>query len=117
MTLKQSAGANHGCLRKELELEPIQPHMTQKPVLRGEVGCACVARKVSVERSTRRSSRTSSPCPLFLLNPEFSAEAKAKELTLSDSRLIPALEVIVARVLSESPADELLLAVASSLRR
>ena len=114
MTLKQSAGANHGCLRKELELEPIQPHMTQKPVLRGEVGCACVARKVSVERSTRRSSRTSSPCPLFLLNPEFSAEAKAKELTLSDSRLIP---VVVARVLSESPADELLLAVASSLRR
>ena len=24
--------------------------MTQKPVLRGEVGCACVAREVSVER-------------------------------------------------------------------
>ena len=31
-------------------LELIQPHMAQKPVLRGEVGCACVAREVSVER-------------------------------------------------------------------
>jgi len=30
----------------ELELELIQPHMAQKPVLRGEVGCACVARGV-----------------------------------------------------------------------
>ena len=43
------------------ELELIQSHMAQKPVLRGEVGCACVAREVSVERggmgergSTRR---------------------------------------------------------------
>ena len=27
----------------ELELELIQFHMAQKPVLRGEVGCACVA--------------------------------------------------------------------------
>ena len=37
----------------ELELEPelIQPRMAQKPVLRGEVGCACVAREVSVERA------------------------------------------------------------------
>ena len=26
----------------ELELEQIQSHMTQKPLLRGEVGCACV---------------------------------------------------------------------------
>jgi len=34
----------------ELELGLIQPHMAQKPVLRGEVGCACVAREVSVER-------------------------------------------------------------------
>ena len=34
----------------ELELELIQPHMAQKPVLRGEVGCACVAREASVER-------------------------------------------------------------------
>ena len=33
-----------------LELELIQPHMAQKPVLRGEVGRACVAREVSVER-------------------------------------------------------------------
>ena len=35
---------------KPFELELIQPHMAQKPVLRGEVGCACVAREVSVER-------------------------------------------------------------------
>ena len=34
----------------ELELKQIQSHMAQKPVLRGEVGCACVAREVSVER-------------------------------------------------------------------
>ena len=34
----------------ELELELIQSHMAQKPVLRGEVGCACVVREVSVER-------------------------------------------------------------------
>ena len=34
----------------ELELELIQFHMAQKPVPRGEVGCACVAREVSVER-------------------------------------------------------------------
>jgi len=32
------------------ELELIQSHMPQKPVLWGEVGCACVAREVSVER-------------------------------------------------------------------
>ena len=25
------------------ELELVQPHMAQKPVLRGDVGCACVA--------------------------------------------------------------------------
>ena len=31
------------------ELELIQSHMAQKPVLRGEVGCACVAREVSAE--------------------------------------------------------------------
>jgi len=36
--------------RPELELELIQSHMAQKPVLRGEVECACVAREVSVER-------------------------------------------------------------------
>jgi len=34
----------------ELELELIQPHMAHKPVLRGEAGCACVARGVSVEK-------------------------------------------------------------------
>ena len=35
---------------RELELELIQPHMAQKPVPRGEVGCACAAREVNVER-------------------------------------------------------------------
>ena len=35
---------------QELELELIQSHMAQKPVLRGEMGRACVAREVSVER-------------------------------------------------------------------
>jgi len=30
------------------ELELIQSHMAQKQVLRGEVGCACVAREVSM---------------------------------------------------------------------
>ena len=34
----------------QLELELIQSHVAQKQVLRGEVGCACVAREVSVER-------------------------------------------------------------------
>jgi len=34
----------------EIELELVQSHMAQKPVLRGEVGCACVAREVSFER-------------------------------------------------------------------
>jgi len=38
----------------ELEPELIQPHMAQKSVLRGEVGCACVAREVSVERGGPR---------------------------------------------------------------
>ena len=36
--------------QNELELELIQSHKAQKPVLRGEVGCACIAREVSVER-------------------------------------------------------------------
>jgi len=35
-----------------IELELIQSHMAQKPVLWGEVGCACVAREVSVETTT-----------------------------------------------------------------
>ena len=41
----------------ELELELVQSHMVQKPVLRGEVGCACVAREVSVEMMERRTQR------------------------------------------------------------
>jgi len=35
-----SDGNTHGT---EPELELIQPHMAQKPVLRGEVGCVCCA--------------------------------------------------------------------------
>ena len=45
---KRFRGRRAKCLYVELEL--IQSHMAQKPVLRGEVGCACVAREVSVER-------------------------------------------------------------------
>ena len=45
------AWAIHGCFHlSELELELTQSHMAQKPVLRGEVGCACVAREVSAEK-------------------------------------------------------------------
>ena len=36
----------------ELELELTQPHMAQKPVLRGEVGCACVVFPSEVVGST-----------------------------------------------------------------
>ena len=51
---REDPGWGGGCFGREgeldLELELIQSHMAQKPVLRGEVGCACVAREVSVER-------------------------------------------------------------------
>jgi len=48
---KVISGSQPRCwLDLELELELLQPHMAQKPVLRGEVGCACVACEVSVER-------------------------------------------------------------------
>ena len=43
-----------------VELELAHPHMAQKPVLRGEVGCACVAREVSVERGGMLVSKSSS---------------------------------------------------------
>ena len=43
-------GFCHPARGPELELELIQSHVAQKPVLRDEVGCACVAREVSVER-------------------------------------------------------------------
>ena len=36
-------------MTKDFELELIQSHMAQKPMLRGEVGCACVARSVRCE--------------------------------------------------------------------
>ena len=41
------------CAAQSSKLELIQSHMAQKPVLRGEVGCACVAREVSAERGGR----------------------------------------------------------------
>jgi len=37
----------------KLELELIQSKMAQKQVLRGEVGCACVAHEVSVKLSIK----------------------------------------------------------------
>ena len=58
-----SGGGARGCSFEErvgayIELELTQPHMEQKPVLRGEVGCACVAREVSVERGGMAYART-----------------------------------------------------------
>ena len=49
----------------ELELELIQSHMAQKPVLRGEVGCACVAREVSVERGQRLHDMSQAKPPVI----------------------------------------------------
>ena len=50
-TLTTNLGTIENLARfNELELELLQSHMVQKPVLRGEVGCARVAREVSVER-------------------------------------------------------------------
>ena len=51
---RETYSNTRGCHRADTgsasELELIQPHMAQETVLRGEVGCACVAREVSVER-------------------------------------------------------------------
>jgi len=47
----------------ELELELIQSHMAQKPMLRGEVGCACVARvSCSPHRLCRRTAESNGVC-------------------------------------------------------
>ena len=48
LQIQRPCGCAFWCVVLELEL--IQPHMAQKPVLRGEVGCACVVREVSIER-------------------------------------------------------------------
>ena len=40
-----------------LDLELMQPHMAQKPVLRGEVWCAYVALEVSVARGGMGESK------------------------------------------------------------
>ena len=55
----------------ELELELIQSHMAQKPMLRGEVGCACVAREVSVERGGMGSDLNSSSRGFFFIRFSF----------------------------------------------
>ena len=47
---KKGGGESDKDFGSELELELIQSHMAQKPMLRGEVGCARVAREVSVEK-------------------------------------------------------------------
>jgi len=41
----QDAALSHPITHINSNSELIQSHMAQKPVLRGEVGCACVARK------------------------------------------------------------------------
>ena len=46
----EPARSRQSVLKGPFELELMQSHVAQKPVLRGEVGCACVAREVSVER-------------------------------------------------------------------
>jgi len=43
--------------RHELELELIQSHMAQKPVLRGEVGCACVVCITKATSNVKRSNK------------------------------------------------------------
>ena len=48
--LARAVAINGTCVVVKVFYELIQFHMAQKPVLRGEVGCACVAREVSVER-------------------------------------------------------------------
>ena len=49
-TLVKLGGISFWIYAVELEPETIQPQMAQGPMLRGEVGGACVAREVSVER-------------------------------------------------------------------
>jgi len=49
---------------EELELELIQPHMAQKPMLRGEVGDGSVKVLIlSIVISQRRNTRTTGPVP------------------------------------------------------
>ena len=53
---REANGANGALGHRCVELELIQSHMAQKPVLRGEVGCACIAREVSVEGAIKLHS-------------------------------------------------------------
>ena len=72
----------------ELELELIQSHMAQKPVLRGEVGCACVAREVSVERDRPRAPMKAVRSALLPAGTWGASEKRAfSELQLTGIRL------------------------------
>jgi len=51
---------------RELELELMQSHMAQKPMLRDEVGCACVAREVSVEKGGRETNKARAVVEIYL---------------------------------------------------
>jgi len=53
----RSCGGFPPPVKTELELELIQSHMAQKPVLRGEVWCAYVALEVGVERGGMGESK------------------------------------------------------------
>jgi len=69
----------------ELELELIQSHMAQKPVLRGEVGCACVAREVSVEWESEATLELGLPGtnrarPTYKKNPEQNTHKFSQDL-------------------------------------
>ena len=78
--------------RAELELELIQSHMAQKPVLRGEVGCACVACEVSVERGGMGERRQSN-FPFHTLRPILAARlrcASAAAVNAEKGRLLAA---------------------------
>ena len=62
------------------ELELIQFHMAQKPVLRGEVGCACVAQKAYIFEV---QSKVYSTRPPISLGPYFAAKGKKISFVIS----------------------------------
>ena len=50
----------------QLELELVQSHMAQKPMLRGEVGCACVARGAARLQNHRHAKYGRCPTDISL---------------------------------------------------
>ena len=54
---RSTCGPSSFAERVELELELIQPHMAQKPVLRAKVGCACVILRRSARALSVASNR------------------------------------------------------------